>query len=106
MISVPKLHALFGHTSDLLNPAADPCSASYGGVQDSCSGTDDEEARRGTWRAMEQLVLSGRASAIGVSNYREEHLLSLLSDPRASLRPAVNQVLQKGYTDGGMTMAV
>eukprot|EP00966_Prymnesium_polylepis_P218739 5062130-Prymnesium_polylepis.2 len=69
-----------------------PCSAKWGGVQDTCSGADDEQARRDTWRAMEHLRATGLASAIGVSNYHERHLQSLLDDPEASVMPSVNQV--------------
>ena len=43
-----------------------------------------------TWKAMEAIHRSGRARAIGVSNYMEPHLQELLAD--ASVVPAVNQV--------------
>ena len=69
-----------------------PCSAKWGGVQDTCGATDDEAARRDTWRAMEHLLAAGQAAAIGVSNYHERHLQSLMDDPRARVVPAVNQI--------------
>jgi 2,5-diketo-D-gluconate reductase A len=49
-----------------------------------------------TWRALEQIYASGRARAVGVSNFGAEHLARLgdISD----LIPAVNQVeLHPGY---------
>lgn len=44
-----------------------------------------------TWRAMEQLQRSGKARAIGVSNWTVAGLRRLLGDI-AEIRPAVNQV--------------
>ena len=72
-----------------------PCTVKWGGVQDSCSGTDDATARRNTWRAMEHLQALGLTRAIGVSNFHERHLRSLVNDPQSpgpSTVPAVNQV--------------
>jgi 2,5-diketo-D-gluconate reductase A len=43
-----------------------------------------------TWRAMERLYADGRIRAIGVSNFRPEHLRRLLDT--AEVVPAVNQV--------------
>jgi diketogulonate reductase-like aldo/keto reductase len=43
-----------------------------------------------TWRAMEKLYVDGRIRAIGVSNFRPEHLRRLLET--AEVVPAVNQV--------------
>jgi diketogulonate reductase-like aldo/keto reductase len=43
-----------------------------------------------TWRAMEKLYVDGRIRAIGVSNFRPEHLRRLLDT--ADVVPAVNQV--------------
>ena len=48
------------------------------------------ELRRPAWRLMEQLTQSGRAKAIGVSNYTIKHLEELLKE--SSIKPAVNQV--------------
>jgi diketogulonate reductase-like aldo/keto reductase len=42
------------------------------------------------WRALEQTYASGRAKAIGVSNFLVHHLDDVLSDAR--VRPMVNQV--------------
>jgi diketogulonate reductase-like aldo/keto reductase len=42
------------------------------------------------WRALEQIYASGRAKAIGVSNFLVHHLDDVLSD--AQVRPMVNQV--------------
>ena len=46
--------------------------------------------RNETWRAMEQLLKSGKARAIGVSNYMIPHLEELLASSKVV--PAVNQV--------------
>jgi diketogulonate reductase-like aldo/keto reductase len=46
--------------------------------------------RNESWRALENILASGRARAIGVSNYTERHLKDLLR--HASVVPAVNQV--------------
>lgn len=43
-----------------------------------------------TWRDMERICRSGRAKAIGVSNFTERHLEDLLSD--SEIAPTVNQV--------------
>jgi 2,5-diketo-D-gluconate reductase A len=43
-----------------------------------------------TWKAMEEIYRSGRAKAIGVSNFKEHHLRRLFSD--TEVRPAVNQI--------------
>ena len=43
-----------------------------------------------TWKAMEEIYHSGRAKAIGVSNFKEHHLRRLFS--QSEVRPAVNQV--------------
>jgi diketogulonate reductase-like aldo/keto reductase len=45
---------------------------------------------RPTWRAMEEIYESGRAKAIGVSNWRVEQLRDMLSWAR--VKPAVNQI--------------
>ena len=48
------------------------------------------ERRRPAWPRMEELAASGRARAIGVSNYTITHLEELLRE--CSIKPAVNQV--------------
>lgn len=48
------------------------------------------ELRRPAWRLMERIAQSGRAKAIGVSNYTIEHLEELLRE--SSFKPAINQV--------------
>ncbi len=48
------------------------------------------ELRRPAWRLMEQIAQSGKAKAIGVSNYTIAHLEELLRE--SSIKPAVNQV--------------
>lgn len=45
---------------------------------------------KNTWRDMEQIHRSGRAKAIGVSNFTVGHLRDLLSD--SEIAPSVNQV--------------
>ncbi len=46
--------------------------------------------REETWKAMEELYVSGKAKAIGVSNYTIKHLEEMKS--YAKILPAVNQV--------------
>lgn len=46
--------------------------------------------RQETWKAMEQILHSGKARAIGVSNYAIRHLEEMKS--YASIMPAVNQI--------------
>ncbi|HEV7726347.1 MAG TPA: aldo/keto reductase [Modestobacter sp.] len=43
-----------------------------------------------TWKSMEEIYRSGRAKAIGVSNFKEHHLRRLFG--ATEIRPAVNQV--------------
>jgi 2,5-diketo-D-gluconate reductase A len=43
-----------------------------------------------TWKAMEEIYASGRARAIGVSNFQAHHLRRLFA--QAQVRPAVNQI--------------
>ncbi|MCW2507312.1 MAG: dkgA [Modestobacter sp.] len=43
-----------------------------------------------TWKAMEEIYRSGRAKAIGVSNFKEHHLRRLFGE--TEVRPAVNQI--------------
>jgi diketogulonate reductase-like aldo/keto reductase len=49
-----------------------------------------EQTNAETWRAMEKIYRSGRARAIGVSNYLPRHLGALLKT--AEVKPAVNQI--------------
>jgi diketogulonate reductase-like aldo/keto reductase len=46
--------------------------------------------RRSAWRALEDLHLDGKLQAIGVSNFMESHLNTLLAEARVV--PAVNQI--------------
>ena len=48
------------------------------------------EWRRPAWSRMEELAQSGKAKAIGVSNYTIRHLEELLKE--CTIKPAVNQV--------------
>ena len=48
------------------------------------------ETRDAAWLRMVEILESGRAKAIGVSNYTERHLQQLFE--RSGVRPAVNQV--------------
>jgi 2,5-diketo-D-gluconate reductase A len=43
-----------------------------------------------TWHALEEIYASGRAKAIGVSNFKPHHLRRLLSE--STIVPAVNQI--------------
>lgn len=49
-----------------------------------------KETNAATWRAMEEILQAGKARAIGVSNFRPQHLDALLET--ASVVPAVNQI--------------
>ncbi|MEG0444191.1 MAG: aldo/keto reductase [Carnobacterium sp.] len=49
----------------------------------------DDEVNLATWRALEEIYESGRAQAIGVSNFKRGDLIPLLKE--AKVRPAVNQ---------------
>lgn len=49
----------------------------------------DDEVNIATWRALEEIYASGRARAIGVSNFKRADLVPLLKE--AKVRPAVNQ---------------
>ena len=48
------------------------------------------EGRQEAWKTMEQIYESGRAKAIGVSNFMLDHFVDLLQ--QCSVAPAVNQV--------------
>jgi diketogulonate reductase-like aldo/keto reductase len=48
------------------------------------------ELRRPAWRRMEDILSSGKAKSIGVSNYTITHLEELLRENK--IKPAVNQV--------------
>ncbi|MGC4807758.1 aldo/keto reductase [Micromonospora sp. DT233] len=52
--------------------------------------------RRETWRAMEQLLETGRVRAIGVSNYMAHHFEELLK--HAEHLPSVNQIELSPYS--------
>ena len=56
-----------------------------------------------TWRALEKLYVDGRIRAIGVSNFRPEHLRRLLDT--AEVVPAVNQVELHPYLQQADTRA-
>lgn len=49
-----------------------------------------ERLRGESWRALEEILASGQARAIGVSNYTIRHLEELLRE--ATVTPAVNQI--------------
>jgi len=48
------------------------------------------DKRLHTWKAMEEILKSGRARAIGVSNYGVHHLKELFAN--CEIRPSINQV--------------
>ncbi|MCI9078143.1 MAG: aldo/keto reductase [Lachnospiraceae bacterium] len=50
---------------------------------------DWEEINLGTWRAMTEIYKSGRAKAIGVSNFMPHHLEALM---QTEIKPMVNQI--------------
>ena len=50
----------------------------------------ETDKRQQSWQILEEIYNSGRAKAIGVSNYKVEHLEELMTF--AKVRPAVNQI--------------
>jgi diketogulonate reductase-like aldo/keto reductase len=50
----------------------------------------DRDTREATWRAMEEIFDSGKAKAIGVSNYERSHLAEM--ELYAETPPAANQI--------------
>merc|ERR1712228_649284 len=64
-------------------------------------GTKDKEANRKArklcWEVFESCYESGKAKAIGVSNWTEEHIADLLADG-AKVKPHVNQIEMSPYT--------
>ncbi len=52
--------------------------------------SEDKDIRQASWKAMEEIHASGKAKAIGVSNYSIENLEEMKN--YANLMPAVNQV--------------
>jgi diketogulonate reductase-like aldo/keto reductase len=53
-------------------------------------GKDCREENRQIWKAMEEFLASGRVKAIGVSNFEQDDLDSLL--PACETKPMVNQI--------------
>lgn len=53
------------------------------------------ETRKVAWRKMEEISKTGKAKAIGVSNYTVAHLKELLSE--CTVKPTVNQVEMHVY---------
>ena len=61
---------------------------------------ENQSCRKDVWRAMEEILESGKARAIGVSNYGPHHLEELLES--SNYGPSVNQIeihlwLQRPY---------
>lgn len=54
-----------------------------------------EDLNRESWRALEEIYESGRAKAIGVSNFHKHHLEDLLEV--AKIKPMVNQYERHPY---------
>ena len=52
--------------------------------------TEGENRRNDTWKAMEEILRSGKAKAIGVSNYTIAHLEEMKA--YANIPPVINQV--------------
>ncbi len=49
------------------------------------------DKRKGSWRAMEELLATKRVRAIGVSNYLQEHIQEILDEPSVNHVPHINQ---------------
>lgn len=54
-----------------------------------------EDLNRESWRALEEIYESGRAKAIGVSNFHKEHINDLIEV--AKIKPMVNQYERHPY---------
>lgn len=54
-----------------------------------------EDLNKESWRALEEIYKSGRAKAIGVSNFHKHHLEDILS--MATVNPMVNQYERHPY---------
>lgn len=50
-----------------------------------------QEGNAAAWQAMEDAIQAGKLRAIGVSNFRQQHLDALLKT--ATIKPAVNQIM-------------
>ena len=59
-----------------------------------------------TYRALQPLVASGRARAIGVSNMNATFLARFLADPGVTVKPAVDQCGYSIHGHGGNAGAV
>lgn len=55
-------------------------------------GSNHDAENRETWRAMQDIYASGRAKAIGVSNFNSHDLDNLLSWDGLTIVPAVDQI--------------
>lgn len=65
-------------------------------------GSDYNEENREVWRAMEQIYQSGKAKAIGVSNFDVNDLQNLID--HAEIKPMVDQIqYYVGYTESDIT---
>ena len=51
---------------------------------------NNADSRRDSWKALEELVNTGKVKNIGVSNYKPDHLAELLS--YCKIKPFVNQI--------------
>ncbi|MDR2748301.1 MAG: aldo/keto reductase, partial [Bifidobacteriaceae bacterium] len=49
-----------------------------------------QEKNHDMWKAFEDIYASGKAKAIGISNFHKVHIASLLE--KAEIKPAVNQI--------------
>lgn len=63
----------------------------------------DKTVIQRAWAQMEQLLASGKARSIGVSNFYREHLDALLET--AKVRPAINQIEYHPYLQHGDLIA-
>jgi glycerol 2-dehydrogenase (NADP+) len=63
----------------------------YGGLSIP-EGLDEEWTFIKTWEKLQELPATGKAKAVGVSNYSVKNLKDLLASPTTKLVPAVNQV--------------
>lgn len=59
-------------------------------IHDPFWANDDEQKLQSSWKEMESLQKSGKARAIGVSNYLRSHVEAVLKT--AEIPPAVNQI--------------
>ena len=88
---IEAMAAFEGSLKQLTVPAVDMLLINWPGKAKILpSSPENRKARIDTWRALEEIYRSGKAKAIGVSNFTVTHLKQLMEDG-AEIVPMVNQ---------------